>query len=173
MVGDFYQRALRSRIVDGRARFAEHEETSLFASLGTQLRGWFNQLFTRDKASETPAPRPAPRRPALPAPEAEVAPPAGTASSAAADVGPDDSSLALDRGETVIAVPQGSAADTAAASAADVPAGSAPSVSPGTPAPSVPTAPTFPATPPSPQAPAAPAVPPTPSNTPPNGYAPG
>ncbi|NUO89057.1 MAG: penicillin-binding protein, partial [Cupriavidus sp.] len=130
MVGDFYQRALRARIIDGRARFAEHEETHLFASLGTQLRGWFSQLFTRDKASETPAPRPAPRRPVLPAQEAENAPPAGAASAAVADADHDESSLALDRGETVMAVPPGFATDAAAARAGDAPPASAAPVSP-------------------------------------------
>ncbi|SPC20506.1 penicillin-binding protein 1A [Cupriavidus taiwanensis] len=169
MVGDFYQRALRARIIDGRARFAEHEETHLLASLGTQLRGWFSQLFTRDKASETPAPRPAPRRPALPPQEAEIAPPAGAASAAVADGDHDESSLALDRGETVMAVPPGFAADASGARGADTPAASAAAVSPGTSgAPAYPgvsagsAAPVTPAVP----APAAPPASVPPANTP-------
>jgi penicillin-binding protein 1A len=166
MVGDFYQRALRARVIDGRARFAEHEETGLLAALGTQLRGWFSQLFTRDKASETPAPRPAPRRPALQAQEAEIAPPAGAASAAATESGHDASSLALDRGETVIAVPQGFAADASAASGVDAPAASAGPVSPGASGP-----PAYPGISPVPTAPATPAVP-APGASPTNAPAP-
>ncbi|MFS8978832.1 transglycosylase domain-containing protein [Cupriavidus necator] len=166
MVGDFYQRALRSRIVDGRARFAEHEETSLFGSMGTHVRGWFSKLFSGDKPAEAPAPRPAPRRQALPAQEAEVAPPASapaTASAPGAEMSQDEASLALDRGESVIAVPPGSSAgntpDTTAASAADVP--------PGTPAPPAhPAAPTAPASPGYPAAPPAPVSPPAPTVAP-------
>ncbi|MBP0619710.1 penicillin-binding protein 1A [Cupriavidus consociatus] len=168
MVGDFYQRALRGRVIDGRARFAEYEETHMFASLGNQVRGWWARLFSGDKANEATAPRPAPRRPALPAPEADVTPPASTPmASASAPVngggsGEEESSLALDQGETVMAVPP---QDRATASAPTATA--APSGQPAPPAPAGPNAPGFPPpptmAPPTPPAPPAPSAPPAPA----------
>ncbi|MCY1230520.1 hypothetical protein D9M68_525530 [compost metagenome] len=185
MVGDFYQRALRGRVIDGRARFAEYEETHVFASLGNQVRGWWTQLFSRDKANDATAPRPAPRRPALPAPEADVTPPASTpmASASSAPVsgggsGEDESSLALDRGETVMAVPPGFEASTAQAPTASpapvTPA--APAPPPPYPAGSIPpAAPAYPAGQPAPAAPvpAPPATPATPDNNSQSGVTPG
>ncbi|WP_011300989.1 penicillin-binding protein 1A [Cupriavidus necator] len=105
VVGDFYQRSLRGRIIDGRARFAEQEESGVFSALATQVRGWFKRLFGGTATPDAPATRPAPRRPALPSPEADVTPqpPAPLANAAEAS---DASGMALDRGEVVVAAPE-------------------------------------------------------------------
>ncbi len=125
IVGDFYQRALRARIIDPRTRFAEVDEKSWYSGLTDTVRGWYQKLFTSSKKDETvPAPRPAPRRPVLPSTEADAMPPASSPAATA------DSGLALDPGEVVEAVPHdnpapsiaASAPETAPASAASAPA---------------------------------------------------
>ncbi len=105
IVGDFYQRSLRSRIIDGRARFTEQEESGAFSALVTHVRGWFTRLFGGTPAPEAPAARPAPRRPALPSPEADVAPQPPAPMANAPDAS-DASGMALDRGEVLIATPE-------------------------------------------------------------------
>ncbi len=127
IVGDFYQRALRARIIDPRTRFAEVDEKSWYSGLTDTVRGWYQKLFTSSKKDEAvPAPRPAPRRPVLPSTDAEAMPPASSPAATA------DSGLALDPGEVVEAVPHGdpepappiaaSAPETTPASAASAPA---------------------------------------------------
>ncbi|MNT02364.1 hypothetical protein D3C72_1368570 [compost metagenome] len=82
IVGDFYQRALRTRVIDGRARFAEADEKTWYTSITGQVRGWFQRLFASNKSDQAPAtPRPAPRRPVLPATEAEAMPSVGSGGS--------------------------------------------------------------------------------------------
>jgi len=104
IVGDFYQRALRARIVDPRARFAEVDEKSWYSGLTTTVRGWYQKLFaSNSKDDSVPVPRPAPRRPVLPATDADAMPPA----SAPATASSSENGMALDPGEVVEAVPSG------------------------------------------------------------------
>ncbi|EIF31203.1 membrane carboxypeptidase/penicillin-binding protein [Burkholderia sp. Ch1-1] len=59
IVGDFFQRAQRSRLIDTRVKFATDQEPGWFAERSARLREWFGNLF----ASSSPA-----------GPEATVAP---------------------------------------------------------------------------------------------------
>ncbi len=70
MVGDFFQRSLRSRMIDANVRFVEHKETGLFEALGWTIRGWYQRWFGPAAKPEAP---PAPKRVARPAPEAAAA----------------------------------------------------------------------------------------------------
>nr|WP_130391792.1 transglycosylase domain-containing protein [Cupriavidus agavae] len=116
IVGDFYQRAIRARVVDGRARFAEVDRKTWYSGLTETVRGWYGKLFASKPAEEpASAPRPAPRRPVLPTTEAEALPPASSPSALG------DNSLALDPGEVVEAVVD----DGASAPGAEVPASEA------------------------------------------------
>ncbi|HEX7911061.1 MAG TPA: transglycosylase domain-containing protein [Paraburkholderia sp.] len=45
IVGDFFQRAQRSRLVDSRVKFATDQEPGWFAERSARLREWFQQLF--------------------------------------------------------------------------------------------------------------------------------
>ncbi len=135
IVGDFYQRALRARIIDPRVRFAESDEKTWYSAITDQIKGWYQKLFGAGKKEEAaPVPRPAPRRPALPETDNDALPPA-SASAAIADGG-----MALDPGEVVEATPPSSSASAPAAPAAPtapaIPA-SAPSVPVVSPAPPV------------------------------------
>ncbi|WP_454767182.1 penicillin-binding protein 1A [Cupriavidus campinensis] len=106
IVGDFYQRALRTRVIDGRARFAEADEKAWYTAITGQVRGWFQKLFGSGKQADAPVtPRPAPRRPALPATEAEAVPPTGASAAAADAADATDHGMALDPGEVVEAAP--------------------------------------------------------------------
>ena len=133
-MGDFYQRSLRARLIDGRARFAEQEESSMFGSLFTQVRGWFSRVFSRESKPEAPAaPRPAPRRPALPPVEADATPPASTPLADTTGA-PEENGMALDRGEMVIAAPApGQPSPPTSDATASLPA--APPVAPAAPTP--------------------------------------
>ncbi|WP_173678632.1 penicillin-binding protein 1A [Burkholderia singularis] len=83
IVGEFYQRALRARIIDARERFATQAQPSAFETFRDKLRDWYRYLF--DKAQprneEAPLPAPPPAR-ALAAegaePEPELAPAAAS-----------------------------------------------------------------------------------------------
>ncbi|MFC4423005.1 penicillin-binding protein 1A [Cupriavidus pampae] len=115
IVGDFYQRALRARAIDGRARFAEPEDTGWFSSMTGQVRGWFQRLFASRSGTkeDTPqAPRPSPRRPVLPDTEADAMPPPAPASNVAVDP-----PSAPDISEVVEAVPASDTAPTPPAAA--------------------------------------------------------
>ncbi|WP_415914462.1 penicillin-binding protein 1A [Paraburkholderia sp. J67] len=89
IVGDFFQRALRSRIVDPRARFDTEVAPGAFEQFRDRLKTWMDSLFT-SKPTETPRPATPIKRPSAPEP-AEVPPSSGvqagsssTAASAAA-----------------------------------------------------------------------------------------
>ena len=74
IVGDFFQKSLRSRLIDPRARFVEPSNDGFFARLWRQLSGWFQSLRPTPKKAE----RPPPERHAPPPPdtaEPTVAPP--------------------------------------------------------------------------------------------------
>jgi penicillin-binding protein 1A len=55
IVGDFFQRALRSRLVDGRAKFVEEPQTGFFDVLRSKLQAWREGLFGV-KSEGAPAP---------------------------------------------------------------------------------------------------------------------
>jgi len=100
IVGDFTQRALRARIIDSRARFAEVDEKTWYSGLTATVRGWYQKLFASHRKDESAAaPRPAPRRPVLPATDTDAPPPASSPSAAT------DNGMALDPGEVVEAAP--------------------------------------------------------------------
>jgi penicillin-binding protein 1A len=82
IVGDFYQRALRARLIDSRMKFATEVQPSLFDKLRDTLSAWFDHLFGAKAPTQTPA---APVRRAAPKP-APVAPVAPVASEASASV---------------------------------------------------------------------------------------
>jgi penicillin-binding protein 1A len=82
IVGDFFQRAQRSRLVDSRVKFATDQEPGWFAERSERLRGWFQNLFAKSPAKqETPVvPRSTTRRaPAATPVEPSVAPSASAA----------------------------------------------------------------------------------------------
>ncbi|CAB3761527.1 penicillin-binding protein 1A [Paraburkholderia humisilvae] len=54
IVGDFFQRALRARLVDPRAKFAEEQQTGVFDALRATLDTWWGHLFDEQKK---PAPQ--------------------------------------------------------------------------------------------------------------------
>ncbi|WP_425518401.1 penicillin-binding protein 1A [Paraburkholderia edwinii] len=63
IVGDFFQRALRSRLVDPRAKFVEEKQTGLFDSLRTTIGTWWGHLFGADNKAAPQKEKPrAPRR---------------------------------------------------------------------------------------------------------------
>ncbi|MDR5822771.1 transglycosylase domain-containing protein [Caballeronia sp. LZ043] len=76
IVGDFMQRALRSRLIDARARFDTQETPGLWESTVTRLRAWMAQTFTKEpkpSATKQTAPQKSVRVKRAPAePEAEV-----------------------------------------------------------------------------------------------------
>jgi penicillin-binding protein 1A len=136
IVGDFYQRALRARIIDPRVRFAEVDEKSWYSAITDQVKGWYQRLFSSGKKEEAaPAPRPSPRRPVLPETESDALPPASAPATTA------DNSMALDPGEVVEAAPDSTsptspAPPTSPAAPASLPSGTAaPPALPQTPAP--------------------------------------
>lgn len=129
IVGDFFQRSLRARVIDARARFAEADEKTWYSAITTQIRGWYQSLFASGKKEEAvTSPRPSPRRPVLPATEADAMPPAGASSATA------DNSMALDPGETAEATPDSGhePAPAVTASAPGAPATLAPAPSTST-----------------------------------------
>ena len=79
IVGEVFQRAMRTRVVDAKQRFAEPDNTSFLDPLKTRLQAWFGQWFGS----------PEPAAPAAPAKRA-VAPPAAAS---AADATPTSAPL--------------------------------------------------------------------------------
>ena len=59
IVGDFFQKSLRSRLIDPRVRFVEPSDEGFFTRLWRQVSGWFQHLFASPKKAE---PAPAERR---------------------------------------------------------------------------------------------------------------
>ncbi|WP_244140278.1 transglycosylase domain-containing protein [Caballeronia sp. BCC1704] len=70
MVGDFVQRALRSRLIDSRARFDTQAPPSAWQTFVTRLRGWIDETFA-NKPAQTAVHKPVrvKRAPAQPAAE--------------------------------------------------------------------------------------------------------
>ncbi|SEJ46444.1 penicillin-binding protein 1A [Paraburkholderia diazotrophica] len=88
IVGDFFQRALRSRLVDSHVKFEQEPPPGMFETFREKLRAWMEHLFPSSGKSETPAPAPRMKpRPAPAAPVVENAQPASEAS-APTDVEP-------------------------------------------------------------------------------------
>jgi penicillin-binding protein 1A len=57
IVGDFYQRALRARLIDSRVKFATEVEPGLFDEFRDKLNAWFGYLFgSKPKAQIAPVP---------------------------------------------------------------------------------------------------------------------
>ncbi|WP_409518775.1 transglycosylase domain-containing protein [Paraburkholderia sp. LEh10] len=89
IVGDFFQRSLRSRLIDPRVKFAQEPPPGMFDTLRDKLRAWMQHLFPASSTPETPtpAPRAKPRPVAPAAPVVENASPVAEAS-APTDVEP-------------------------------------------------------------------------------------
>jgi penicillin-binding protein 1A len=78
IVGDFFQRAQRSRLVDTHVKFDTAQEPGWFAERTGRLRDWFQQLLAAPPVKpEKPV---APRSPVRRAPVETVAPQASAAS---------------------------------------------------------------------------------------------
>jgi len=89
IVGDFFQHALRSRLVDPRAHFETAPKPGFFGRMLERLQDWCASLLQRwhqlwDKPSAQPVPIAMPQPAAAPAPLAELASAASAASEAAA-----------------------------------------------------------------------------------------
>ena len=52
IVGDFFQKSLKSRLIDPRARFVEPSNEGLFAQLWRQLSDWFQSLLPSERQVE-------------------------------------------------------------------------------------------------------------------------
>ncbi|MEX3632832.1 transglycosylase domain-containing protein [Paraburkholderia sp. BR14320] len=91
IVGDFFQRAQRSRLVDSHMKFDTAQQPGWFAERAERLRNWIENLFTRtptqaDKPVVARAPaRRAPVAPVQP-PGSAVASPAGSEAAGASEV---------------------------------------------------------------------------------------
>jgi len=69
IVGDFFQRALRARIVDPHARFETEVTPGVFETLRGKVGGWFGALFVSKPKAVAPVKRPPVQAPrAVPAP---------------------------------------------------------------------------------------------------------
>jgi penicillin-binding protein 1A len=81
IVGDFFQRSLRSRLIDPRVKFAEEPPPGVFDRLREKLHAWMQYLFSSSSKPEAPAPAPrAKQRPVPAAPVVENASPVAEAS---------------------------------------------------------------------------------------------
>jgi len=97
IVGDFYQRALRARLIDAHARFATDVEPSVYERLRDKLQAWFAYLFgAKPQTPVAPVrhavPKPAPVAPQAAA-SAEMPPLLGVPASAAVAVSASASSV--------------------------------------------------------------------------------
>nr|WP_232316406.1 transglycosylase domain-containing protein [Candidatus Burkholderia verschuerenii] len=76
IVGDFTQRALRSHLIDGRARFDTQETPGFWQTRIARLQTWLAQTFSKEPkpstAKQTAAPKPARVKRAPAEPDAEV-----------------------------------------------------------------------------------------------------
>jgi len=89
IVGDFFQRAQRSRLIDTRLKFDTQQEPGWFAERTGRLRDWFEHLFTGSAAktdakvaSRSPARHGTVARPAEPVVPAGPSGPGGTGAAA-------------------------------------------------------------------------------------------
>jgi len=74
IVGDFYQRALRARLIDSRVRFDTEVQPGVFDQFRDKLHAWVTYLFGSKPQTQAPAapvrhvaPKPAPLAPVAPA----------------------------------------------------------------------------------------------------------
>ncbi len=89
IVGEFFQKAIRSRQVDARARFVEPDDSGLFTRLWRTLRGWYERLFAPVPAAPPAVRKHAPAPASEPADPAEnLAPPASDAAASSPDAPP-------------------------------------------------------------------------------------
>ncbi|KVP80507.1 penicillin-binding protein [Burkholderia ubonensis] len=72
IVGDFFQRALRARLIDGKAKFDTEPAPGWLESLQDRMTGLFGGWFKSDTKTPPPAPK-APRAPQPAEPEASAA----------------------------------------------------------------------------------------------------
>ncbi len=98
IVGDFYQRAFRSRIIDPRARFDTEVTPGAFEQFRDKLKAWMDTLFASKEKAEAPRPSTPIKRAPETAPEpAEVPPSSGVAAaSSASAVAPASAAAASD-----------------------------------------------------------------------------
>nr|WP_144151782.1 transglycosylase domain-containing protein [Paraburkholderia sp. BCC1885] len=87
IVGDFYQRALRARLIDSRARFDTDVQPGMFDQFRDKLHAWIAYLFGAKQPAQTPV---APLRRVTPkaAPIVPVAPAASQTSAASETLTP-------------------------------------------------------------------------------------
>jgi penicillin-binding protein 1A len=89
IVGDFFQRALRARLIDAHARFTSEVEPSTYEMLRDKLRAWVAYLFGSKAQRPTqahtvpPVRHAAPKPTPAPAPAPELAPAASASQTAA------------------------------------------------------------------------------------------
>ncbi|CAG9189978.1 Penicillin-insensitive transglycosylase [Paraburkholderia sabiae] len=124
IVGDFFQRSLRSRLIDPRVKFAEEPPPGMFDTLRTKLRAWMGYLFTSSSKPETiaPAARPKPRpAPAPAAPAVQNASPVAEAS-APTDIEPPQIISPAASQPPILPLPGEASAPAAASSEAQAPA---------------------------------------------------
>ena len=83
IVGDFFQRSLKTRMIDPRERFVMEPQTGFFESVRNRLRDWYQRVFASPKPGHEAASKAAPVKrtpPRRAAPPSVVAPaPAPTA----------------------------------------------------------------------------------------------
>ena len=90
IVGDFFQKSLRSRLIDPRARFAEPSNEGFFARLWKTASDWFKELWPAP-VEHAPTVRHATPRPDLPQ-DRQAEPPAPPTDVAQPPPGPDTGS---------------------------------------------------------------------------------
>ncbi|HWT35140.1 MAG TPA: transglycosylase domain-containing protein [Paraburkholderia sp.] len=133
IVGDFFQRSLRSRLIDPRVKFAEEPPPGMFDTLRMKLRAWMGYLFASSGKPETPAPAPRAKPRPAPAPSAPVVQNASPVAEASAptDIEPPQIVSPAASQPPILPLPGAASAPAAASSEAQVPAfASAPAASP-------------------------------------------
>lgn len=113
IVGDFYQRAIRARLVDTRARFATEAPPSAFDTLRGKLNDWYRYLFEKPEPQKAAPPPKAPRAPVeevMPASEVEAASEAAAAAARAASEAAASAALAASAASGAPFAPGGASA---------------------------------------------------------------
>jgi penicillin-binding protein 1A len=113
IVGDFYQRALRARLIDSRVRFDTEVQPGVFEQFRDKLHAWISYLFGSKPQTQAPA---APVRHVAPKP-APVAPAASEAPTAAGASSASEASMPREL-PPLLGVPHGPASGPVAASSA-------------------------------------------------------